>query len=66
MNKGDKISVNKDVYALSQKTGKSVAGKKGTIKNVLPKPEGKFALQVYVVKVGGELFTFCSSEITQS
>lgn len=65
MKRGDKVRINLDVFAVSQKTQKSLSGKKGTIQQLLPKVHGKFALQVYIVKVAGELLPFCENEITK-
>lgn len=62
---GDKVIINKNVIAVSQKTQKPLAGKTGTIKELLPKLKGKLALQIYIVKVSGELLPFCSNEITK-
>lgn len=65
MKKGDRVKINEDVYAVSQKTQKPLAGRSGVIVEALPVPKGKFALQCFVIKVAGELLPFCSSEITK-
>lgn len=57
---GDKIKIKSDVFAVSQKTQKSLANKKGIVKKILPKVG---PLDMYIVKIEREELPICSSEI---